>query len=76
MPFLLEKIRNYVTENYPTVSIIEWELDDDEQEVELSNEVELVFDLEGEFLYSENENDNGEEEQLTVAQLPDNIATL
>ncbi len=72
--FIMQKILDYVIANYPTASIVEWEIDDEEQEVELSNNIELVFDLEGNFMYSENdENDVGEEEELTISQLPENI---
>ena len=45
-------IITYVTANYPEILIVEWDLDRRKQEVELSNNVELVFDLSGNFLYS------------------------
>lgn len=72
-----DKIRNYVSENYPTAAIVEWELDGDEQEIELSNNIELVFDLEGNFLYTENDRDDTEEEvEITVSGLPESIRTF
>lgn len=71
-----EKIRNYVSENYPTAAIVEWELDDDEQEVELSNNIELVFDLDGNYLYSDNDLDNDDEVEITLAELPEAIKTF
>lgn len=44
------KILNYVTENYPDNYIKSWELDDKNQQVELDNDVELIFNKRGEFL--------------------------
>ena len=43
-------IREYVTINYPTLHINEWELDKTTQEVKLSNGLSLVFDKNGTFL--------------------------
>ncbi len=45
-----EKILSYVQANYADQSILEWELDDNRQEVRLSNGTELVFDKNGNFL--------------------------
>ena len=45
-----EKILNYVIENYPDNYIKSWELDDKNQQVELDNDVELIFNKRGEFL--------------------------
>ena len=44
------KVLEYVTENYPDLQIIEWEKDRTDQEVKLSNNLELKFDLSGTFL--------------------------
>ncbi|SEI74689.1 Putative beta-lactamase-inhibitor-like, PepSY-like [Dyadobacter koreensis] len=44
------KVLEYVTENYPDHQIIEWEKDRTDQEVKLSNNLELKFDLSGTFL--------------------------
>ena len=44
------KILNYVTENYPDNYIKSWELDDKNQQVELDNDVELIFNKRGDFL--------------------------
>jgi hypothetical protein len=41
---------SYVASNYPDLFIIEWELDTADQEIKLSNGVELKFDLQGNFL--------------------------
>ncbi|RPE00901.1 hypothetical protein EGM88_00705 [Aureibaculum marinum] len=73
---ITDKVKAYVTENYPTASIVEWELDDNEQEVELSNNIELVFDLDGNFLYSDNDSDDENEETLTYAELLENIKSF
>jgi hypothetical protein len=45
-----DKILTYVKTNYADHSIVEWELDDNRQEVKLSNGMELVFDKNGNFL--------------------------
>ncbi|GJM35696.1 MAG: hypothetical protein DHS20C18_46970 [Saprospiraceae bacterium] len=44
------KIRNYVQANYPNSVITDWELENGEQHVELNNDVDLVFDLNSDFL--------------------------
>jgi hypothetical protein len=43
-------IRDYVYSNYADRAITDWELENGEQAIELDNELELVFDLEGNFL--------------------------
>jgi hypothetical protein len=45
-----EKIRNYTTTNYQANFIKEWELNTADQKIKLDSGVELVFNLEGEFL--------------------------
>ena len=47
------EIRTYVASNYADTMIESWSLDDNEQEVELSNEIDLVFDRDGNFLKEE-----------------------
>jgi len=47
---LPQSIIDYVAANYPNETIVKAELDDGEYEIELSNDVELYFDLEGNFL--------------------------
>lgn len=44
------QILTYVTDNYPAEYIKKWELDDNRQEVELSNGLDLEFDRNGNFL--------------------------
>lgn len=48
-------IDEYLALNYPDALIEEIELDDDEYEVELDNRVELLFDINGNFLAEEME---------------------
>ncbi|WP_367916225.1 PepSY-like domain-containing protein [Leadbetterella sp. DM7] len=45
-----EKILAYVKANYPNHSILQWELDDNRQQVELDNHLELEFNKAGDFL--------------------------
>ncbi|MGL4909076.1 MAG: PepSY-like domain-containing protein [Bacteroidales bacterium] len=46
-----ERIRTFVAEKHPTTYIIEWELDDkDEQEIKLNNLIELKFNSAGHYL--------------------------
>lgn len=50
---LPQPILDYVQQNYPNQTIVEAEIDDNMYELELSNEVELYFDLQGNFLYAD-----------------------
>lgn len=45
-----EKIRDYVTENFPDNYIIQWEIEDKHQQVELDNKLEIEFTMDGEFI--------------------------
>ena len=47
---LPENIFSYVGENYSGAEIVSWEMDDDEQEVKLSDGTEIEFDAEGNFI--------------------------
>lgn len=47
---LPQAIWDYIAENYPDATIEEAELEDGEYEVELSNDVELCFDSQGNFI--------------------------
>lgn len=44
------KILNYITVNYPSNYIVGWELQNGNQEVQLNNQVVLVFNAAGDFL--------------------------
>ncbi|MDQ3292307.1 MAG: PepSY-like domain-containing protein [Bacteroidota bacterium] len=48
------KILDYVQTQYPTDSIVSWEKDGQHQEVQLGNNLELKFDLDGNFLSLDN----------------------
>lgn len=49
-----EKISRYVTANYATNVITSWDLEDKNQQVDLDNGLELVFDKSGTFLRIDN----------------------
>ncbi|MDD2635733.1 MAG: PepSY-like domain-containing protein [Bacteroidales bacterium] len=50
-----EKIRQYVTTNYPNNVIIGWGIDDKNQQVELDNGLDLEFNMDGDFLRIDND---------------------
>lgn len=45
-----EQIRQYVTANYPSNVITDWELDDRNQQIQLNNGLDLKFNMNGDFL--------------------------
>ena len=49
-----EKILQYVTTNYPTNFITDWELDGKNQQVQLDNGLDLEFNMKGDFLRIDN----------------------
>ncbi len=49
-----EKILQYVTSNYPTNFITDWELDNKNQQVQLDNGLDLEFTMKGDFLRIDN----------------------
>lgn len=44
------KLLEYVNTNYPTNHILKWEKEATEQELKIDSGIELIFDLNGEFL--------------------------
>ncbi|QTN37713.1 PepSY-like domain-containing protein [Cryomorphaceae bacterium] len=62
-------ITTYISQNYPGETIAWAEMDDDEYEVYLSDGTELYFDLNGMFLYAEQDDD------IDPANLPATILT-
>ena len=78
---LPQSIRDYVANNYPNESIVKAEEYTDKYEIELSNGIELEFDLAGNFIeISGNEGDGeGDSEDINPSSLPqvilDYIAT-
>ena len=72
---LPQNILDYVSSNYPGVTIREAETENNDNfEVYLSNGLELVFDMDGNFLGidDDGEDDFGDE-HLTVSEIPQNI---
>lgn len=49
-----ERILQYVTSNYPTNFITDWELDNKNQQVQLDNGLDLEFTMKGDFLRIDN----------------------
>ncbi|TQD40610.1 PepSY-like domain-containing protein [Haloflavibacter putidus] len=71
-----QSILDYVAANYPNQVITDWELEATHQEVELDNGLELEFDLDGNFLGIDQDQDDMEdenEEVLADAEIPSEI---
>lgn len=62
------KIRDYVALHYPDNFIIEWELEDDKQEVKLDNGIELEFTLNGDFIKTDTNSYTGRQELSYIVQ--------
>ena len=45
-----QKIMDYIRSNYPNLTVVEVEIESQKIEIELSNNIELIFDLNGNFL--------------------------
>ncbi|HLR37019.1 MAG TPA: PepSY-like domain-containing protein [Chitinophagaceae bacterium] len=48
--FFQKNIRDYISKKYPNTTVIEWQIDDGEQTLDLSNGLELIFDTKGNFI--------------------------
>lgn len=80
---LPQNILDFLEEYYPGVGVEEAEIENNgNYEVELNNDVEIIFDAEGNFLgqsVDENDSDDMDDEDIAVADLPqvikDYIAT-
>ena len=71
---LPQNILDYITENYPGFTIIEAEIEDNQNyEIELSNGTELIFTSQGEFLGVDNDENEFDDEQIPPSELPQNI---
>ncbi len=71
-------IDDYVAENYPNETIIKVEEETHDEteivyEVKLTSGIELVFDEAGMFLYSDEDFDDEEEDEIDPSALPQNI---
>lgn len=49
-----DKVSMYVTSHYPAAFITEWDIDMNDQEIQLSNGLELIFSKEGDFIRIDN----------------------
>lgn len=70
---LPENIRNFVTTHYPGATILKAEKENNGNfEIELSNDVELIFDSNGNFLgrADDDDNDDKDDEDIAVSELP------
>lgn len=74
---VLPAILQYVLDNYPSdVYIDEMDREPFGYEVELSNDVELYFDVDGNFISQDVDNDDDDEITVPVSDLPQNARTL
>ena len=62
------KILDYVVLHYPDNFIVEWELEDDKQEVKLDNGIELEFTLNGDFIKTDTDSYTGRQELSYIVQ--------
>ena len=71
---LPQSILDYITVNYPGLTIVEAEIEDNQNfEIELSNDTELIFNAQGEFLGIDDEENEFDDEEIDPAVLPQNI---
>jgi len=72
---LSQKILNYITANYPNLTIVEAEEEDNENiEITLSDGTELVFDAAGNFLGEDNDQDDDfGDRDVNISDLPQSI---
>ncbi|MBI6116254.1 PepSY-like domain-containing protein [Salegentibacter maritimus] len=71
---LPQSILDYITVNYPGLTIVEAEIEDNQNfEIELSNDTELIFNAQGEFLGVDDEENEFDDEEIDPAVLPQNI---
>jgi hypothetical protein len=68
---LPEKIRNFITTHFTGATIEEAERESNgNYEVELSNDIELIFDADGNFLGRTDDDDDDDREDIAVSELP------
>lgn len=65
-----QAILDYVAEHYPNNYITEWEIEDTYQEVELDNDLELEFTLDGVFIRVDMDDDENDDEVLAIDDIP------
>ena len=69
-----QALRSYVAQNYPSKVITDWELEYNHQEIELDNEVDLEFQMDGTFIRKDN-NDNETNQTNNTQNIPAAITT-
>ncbi|MDX1542584.1 MAG: PepSY-like domain-containing protein [Christiangramia sp.] len=71
---LPQNILDYITENYPGLTVVEAEIEDNQNyEIELSDGTELIFNSQGEFLGVDNDENEFGDEDIDPSDLPQNI---
>ena len=73
---LPESILNFIATHFPDAEIEEAEIENNgNYEIELSNDVELIFDADGDFLgrTDDDDNDDSDDEDIAVSELPQAI---
>lgn len=71
---LPQNILDYISENYPDLTIVEAEIEDNQNyEIELSNGIELIFNSQGEFLGVDDDENEFDDEDIAPSELPQNI---
>ncbi|SKB52976.1 Putative beta-lactamase-inhibitor-like, PepSY-like [Salegentibacter holothuriorum] len=71
---LPQTILDYITVNYPGLTIVEAEIEDNQNfEIELSDDTELIFNAQGEFLGVDDDENKFDDEEIDPAVLPQNI---
>ena len=72
---LPQNILDYIVQNYPGMTIREAEIEDNNNyEVKLNNDLELIFDSEGNFLGEDtDDDDNFGDEDMSVDEVPQKI---
>lgn len=72
---LPQNILDYITQNYPGMTIREAEIEDNNNyEVKLNNDLELIFDSEGNFLGEDTDDDNNfGDEDMSPDEVPQKI---
>ncbi|WP_029034155.1 PepSY-like domain-containing protein [Salinimicrobium terrae] len=73
---LSEKIQDFISTHFPGTTIEEAEMENNgNYEIELSNDVELIFDANGNFLgrADDDDNDDRDDDDIAVSELPQGI---
>lgn len=71
-----EKINAYIAANYPGLFVVQIENEKTKYDVELSNDLDLVFTMQGDFVRIDRDGDNHNEVVVNPTTLPAAAATL